>query len=343
MTTIGGDDDRLIWSGAISLQRRAHAVVPWRIPQSQTDLFSPGDANLATRAEMPSGVRLRFATDAEQLTCEVEPMAEAANVDLYAGDRLVATAGFEAGATSLLFKELPVGEKVLELWLPQFVPFRLRQIQLPDGASLARREDTRPRWITYGSSITHCRTAASPSFTWPAVVARERGLNLTSLGFGGECHADPLIARLIRDQPADFVSVKIGINIYGRESLGPRAFRPAVLGTIATIRDGHPDIPLVVCSPIWCPARETAPNAVGMTLRIMREEIEAAVDSFRSRGDRQLYYVDGLKLFDSTLVLHLPDGLHPSAEGYQLMGANFIREVFAVQGVAVPATAAAAS
>ena len=167
------------------------------------------------------------------------------------------------------------------------------------------------------------------------MVARAQGFNLTSLGFGGQCHADPMIARLIRDLYADFVSVKNGINIYGGSTLCPRTFRPAVIGTIATIRDGHPEVPLIVCSPIWSPAREKTPNAVDMTLERMRVEVADAVESFHSRGDKNIYYVDGLKLFDASLAQYLPDDLHPDAEGYRRMGENFLKEVFEVQGVKV--------
>ena len=166
-------------------------------------------------------------------------------------------------------------------------------------------------------------------------MARTQGSNLTSLGFGGQCHADPMVARLIRDLPADLITVKIGINIYGSNSLSRRTFRPAVLGVIATIRDGHPDVPLIVCSPIYGAHRETTPNAVEMTLPLMRDEIARAVASFRERGDDGIYYVDGLRLFDESLAQHLPGNLHPSAEGYELLAANFLREVFDVQGVPV--------
>ena len=65
----------------------------------------------------------------------------------------------------------------------------------------------------------------------------------------------------------------------------------------------------------------------------MRVEIAEAVESFRRRGDEHIHYVDGLRLFDARQAEHLPDNVHPSAEGYRIMGANFLQEVFEVQGV----------
>ena len=335
MSSIAADDPRLIWSGAVSCENGPGWVKPWRIPYRDRDLYSPGNNGLSDRAEMPSSVRLRFATDARTLAFHTEPLTEAGNFDLYADDELVETVAYAAGQTEVRFDSLPEGDKTAELWFSPAMPVTLRSIELSEGAAVGKSEDKRLKWVTYGSSISHCRTAGSPSYTWPGVVARAQGLNLTSLGFGGQCHADPMIARLIRDLDADFVSVKIGINIYGGSTLSPRTFRPAVIGTIATIRDGHPEVPLIVCSPIWSPAREKTPNAVDMTLERMRVEVADAVESFHSRGDKNIYYVDGLKLFDASLARYLPDGLHPDAEGYRRMGENFLKEVFEVQRVKV--------
>ena len=334
---IANDDKRLQWNGAVSLERADGWVRPWRLPHEALDLYAPGDSPLREKAECPAGIRLCLRTDADTLRLAVAPMPAAGNTDLYADGELVETLEFAAGQESLSFDGLPAGEKDLELWLSQTVPFGLGHIEVPDGSLVAQSRDARPRWVTYGSSITHCGAAASPSFTWPAVVARKMGFNLTSMGYGGQCHADPMLARLIRDTPADFVSLKLGINIYGNGSLNPRSFRPAVIGSIATVRDGHPHIPLVVCSPIWSPPREAEKNAVGFTLAQMRLEVEAAVEAFKAHGDGAIHYVDGLRLFDESLAEHLPDDLHPSAQGYQLMGENFARVVFEEIGVEVRA------
>ena len=48
---------------------------------------------------------------------------------------------------------------------------------------------------------------------------------------------------------------------------------------------------------------------------------------YRGAGDRNIHYVDGLKLFGSEYTHMLPDGLHPDPEGYKTLGYNFLREV----------------
>ncbi|HEV2123154.1 MAG TPA: GDSL-type esterase/lipase family protein [Chloroflexota bacterium] len=175
--------------------------------------------------------------------------------------------------------------------------------------------------------MTQCAAAASPTQTWTAIVARERGLNLTCFGFGGQCHIEPMVARLIRDLPADYISLCLGINVYGARSLTARTFRPAVLGFIAIVRERHPDIPLVVISPIVSAPRETEPNQAGLSLALMRQEIAEAVEALRAHGDEALHYVDGLRIFGPDLQHLQPDQVHPDAEGYRVLARNFLREV----------------
>ena len=163
--------------------------------------------------------------------------------------------------------------------------------------------------------------------TWPAIVARKMNLNMICLGYGGQCKVDPMIARMIRDMDADFISLKLGINVYNGD-LSPRTFPAAVIGAIAIIREKHKDIPLVVCSPIYSPPREDTPSTVGNTLKDMREAVKNAVESFRKRGDKNIYYVDGMKIFGPELTDYLPDELHPDAKGMEFMAENFMNEVF---------------
>ena len=314
----------LTWQGAISFHHTGDWTMPWRIPYDDRALFPP-DA-LRDRAAMPAGVRISFRSDTQMVSGRVEPAAESSPIDLYCGGEFCGSAELE-GLDSFRFDGLPGGDKLVELWLPQHGEFRLRSLELSEGASLEPFEDGRPRWTAYGSSITHCRTAASPSQTWPGVAARSLGLNLTCLGYGGNCHLEPMVARMMRDLPADYISMKVGINVYNAASLSPRTFMAAVIGFVHIVREGHPDTPIAVISPIFSPPREAAENAVGFTLSSIRSEVAEAVEIMKARGDANLHYVNGLDLFGPDLAHLLPDDLHPDAEGYKLMGRNFAAKV----------------
>src|SRR6266704_1813796 len=114
-----------------------------------------------------------------------------------------------------------------------------------------RRRPGGPVWLRHGSSISQGSNATTPARTWPAVAARLAGAELRNLGIGGSALADPFTARVMRDAPADLVSVKLGINVVNLDSMRLRSFVPAVHGFLDTIRDGHPTTPLVIISPIF--------------------------------------------------------------------------------------------
>ena len=183
----------------------------------------------------------------------------------------------------------------------------------------------RPRraWLHDGSSISQCGEADLPTHTWPGRVARMHGVDLTSWGFGGQCHLDPLVARVMDAQRTDAISIKVGINIYGQASLGPRTFRSNAIAFVRLLREAHPTVPLAVISPIFSPVREATLNRAGLTLQMMRTDLASAVEALRTHGDQQVHYLDGLDLFGSADRECLPDFLHPDTEGYRRIAERF--------------------
>ena len=322
-------DGPVCFEGAISLERKeGGAVQPWRLPFEAHAFFEPSVAN---KASMPAGVRLTFSSDTASVALDIEPPGVEPDppwvFDLLVDGQLHQRVepGMEAATVS--FDGLPAGERRIELYLPsQYAPVTVRALRIDAGATAAAVPDRRKRVVFYGSSITHCRHAAGPSETWPALVARRFGLHLTSLGYGGDCHMDPVVGRMIRDLPADCIGLKLGINMMSG-SVSDRTFRALAIGLIETIREGHPDTPLAVVSPICHPPNETTENAVGMTLALMRQRLEEACALFTARGDRNVHYVDGLRLMGPGEVHLYADGIHPSAEGYRYLAAAYAREV----------------
>lgn len=320
------DDPRLRWYGAVSQERTDAWTRPWRLPFPKLALFPP--ERLQAQAGMPAGVRLTFNSDTRTLRGSLESDPAAQNLDLVCNGDLIGTRNL-SGRADFSFEDLPAGDKRLELWLPQWGGFRLKGLELDDGATLAPAEDPRPRWLTYGSSISQCAEAASPTRTWPAIVARTRGLNLTCLGFSGECHLDGTVARVLRDLPAEVISLCVGINIQGGNSLSERTFAPALIGFIQTVREGHPETPLVVVSPVHSPPREMVPNKLGLSLQAVRQEVAKVVKLFVAHGDANLFYVDGLELLGPEHAHLLPDALHPNTDGYRVIAENFLEKVVA--------------
>jgi lysophospholipase L1-like esterase len=69
-----------------------------------------------------------------------------------------------------------------------------------------------------------------------------------------------------------------------------------------------------------------------LTLRRVRQMLSTIVEQRRAAGDEQLWYLDGLELFGADDHQLLYDGLHPSPEGYALVGQRFAEKVFGAGG-----------
>ncbi|MER6437640.1 GDSL-type esterase/lipase family protein [Streptomyces sp. NPDC001185] len=369
--------------GALELERTEHGVLPHRLParaRAQCD-----DGQLALAESQPSGVRLALRTRATVVELDTLPTKRAyvgaparpdGVYDLLVDGRLSGRASVTGGnvltvdmttgsATAtpgpvgtVRFDGLPAGTKDVEIWLPHNETTEL--VALRSDAPVEPVPDRgRPVWLHHGSSISHGSDAASPTTTWPALAAALGGVELINLGLGGSALLDPFTARVLRDTPADLISVKIGINLVNTDLMRLRAFAPAVHGFLDTIREGHPDTPLLVVSPILCPLHEDTPGpsapdlgalstgrlrfrAVGdpaetaagkLTLRIIRAELDRIVRQ-RAAGDPHLHHLDGRELYgeaDAT-ELPLPDGLHPDAATHRRMGERFAALAFAPGG-----------
>lgn len=362
--------------GAAELERTADGVRPHRLPAWARRQYP--DPQLLMAEAQPSGVRLVLRTRATVLKLTTRPTklayvgaparpdgvydlvvdgtrtadgvvrgGDVLAIDLQTGAREV-----RPGAPgTVAFAGLPDRDKTVEIWLPHNELTELVALRA-DAPVTAAPADGRPVWLHHGSSISHGSNAASPAGTWPAVAAVAAGVELVNLGFGGGMLLDPLAARTMRDTPADLISVKIGINIVNTDAMRLRAFVPAVHGFLDTIRDGHPETPLLVVSPVLCPIHERTPGpgavdpaslgtgtvrflATGdpaevpagrLTLEVIRAELARVVEQRRA-DDPHLAYLDGRELYGpADEAAHpLPDALHPDAATHQVMGDRFAR------------------
>ncbi|GHF46988.1 GDSL-type esterase/lipase family protein [Streptomyces morookaense] len=369
--------------GAIELERTAHGTLPHRLPARARAQCA--DGQLAMAESQPSGVRLVFRTRATAVELDALPTKRVYTgapprpdgvYDLLVDGRLAGQASVAGGKTltidmragtaetrpgpvgTLRFTGLPGRDKDVEIWLPHNETTEL--VALRTDAPVEPAPDRgRKVWLHHGSSISHGSDAASPTGTWPALAASLGGVELVNLGLGGSALLDPFTARTLRDTPADLISVKIGINLVNADLMRLRAFGPAVHGFLDTVREGHPDTPLLVVSPTLCPIHEDTPGpsapdfsdfangrlrfrAAGdpaerasgkLTLGVIRDELARIVRQ-RAADDPNLHHLDGRELYGpaDAAELPLPDGLHPDAATHRRMGERFAGLVFNGKG-----------
>ncbi|NUP47113.1 MAG: lipase [Catenulispora sp.] len=365
------------YRGALEVVTTQAGVLPRRLPEWTIAQYP--EASVERQATAGSGVRLAFRTAATAVELDVlttVPMPavdepdpdEAGNFELTvdgapAGVRKAPVGnvielddarrqtGFVPGTpTTVRYDGLPAVPKDVEIWLPQWVKTEIVALRA-DAPVQAPAPTGRRVWLHHGSSISQCQEAESPLGVWPVIAARAAGVDPVNLGLSGNCFLDPFVARSIRDAAADVISLKLGINFTSRAVYRLRTLGPTVHGFLDTVREGHPDTPLLVVSPIACPAVERTPGptlwrdgvftatgdpadvaAGALTLEVVRGELRRIVGE-RAKQDPNIAYLDGLELLGLDEAQEfLGEGLHPNPAGYRLIGERFATLAFGPGG-----------
>jgi hypothetical protein len=328
-----------------------------------------GVSGLHRWTRFPSGVRLRFRTQATTIALEVHVMPltiarvieepAVARFDLVVDGHEVQTEAARKGGQirlemdgplttkeefirgegeEITFTNLGESMKEIEIWLPAGALVEIRSISA-NNEILPPTQSENKKWVHYGSSISQCAETERPLDIWSVHASRLLGLDIRNLGLAGEAHLDGFVARTIADLPADFISLKLGINVVNGDSMRERTFIPAVHNFLDTIREKKPTTPILVISPIICPFHEVNPGptligdsgltsmnrphalaAGALNLPKIRTILERIV---HERDDQNLYFLNGLELFNENDLHLMPDLLHPNSQGYRLMGERF--------------------
>jgi hypothetical protein len=363
-------EHKLGWAmhGIARMDKTARGITFSRLPEWTYPQHAHASI-VAKMAERLSGVHIDIETAATQIAVTYRSLRDSnPSTNWMAGPSTIAvtTEGFEQsishsngdlriwnfdvleqeieGEDSVAEFELPATNtpRLVQIWLPQNCPIELISIEANDEWQSADTSH-QPLWLHCGSSISHCEDAGGPLGVWPVAAARELGLDVYNLLLGGCANLEQFAARTIRDMPAKLISLKLGINVVNNASYTARTFGPAVHGFIDTIRDAHKTTPILVISPVSCPAHEDNPGPsetsldgmvqgqpfsrhswIGeLTLRGIREILSELV-AVRAATDPNIHYLDGLQLFNHNEALTMPDGINPDASGYRTIAANFV-------------------
>jgi lysophospholipase L1-like esterase len=283
-------------------------------PRADPADFSRLPADTWEAARIPVGVRLELTGDADAIEIDYTTATD----DLgYRGDQAgreftvwqgddkheSVTAQFGAGTA-----RLPLGSSAGDLpWVvhvPEGMRPRLHALR-PVGGTVAPAP-AGPRWLAYGDSITEGWVASEPGMAWPSIVGRRHHLDFVNLGYAGSARGELATAEQIAAlPPADVISIMYGTNCWSRIPDSVDSFVTRLQAFLTIVRQGHPDTPLLVVSPILRPDAETTPNRLGASLNDLRDVIESTALSLADQG------VSMLSGNGHVTADQLPDGVHP--------------------------------
>ncbi|MBO1330942.1 GDSL-type esterase/lipase family protein [Streptomyces sp. VRA16 Mangrove soil] len=288
----------------------------------------PGDT--WERAGVPAGVRLEFvargatAVELDYTAYERSP-ADRLRPDppvfaLLSDGALVTEAPARPGARTVRLP-LPRPDGAYTVHLPEVLRPVLRDVRGagagPPGLAPA---PPRPRWLVHGDSIVEGWSGTRPHRAWPAVAGRALGAEDVNLGYAGAARGELASAQQLAALDADLVTLAFGTNCWSRTPMSAPLLYETARAFLAVVRRGHPDVPLLVVSPVLRPDAESTPNALGATLAELRAAIErAALDAG-----------GGVRLLRGGPLLgpgHLVDGVHPGDEGHARIAAAVVENL----------------
>ena len=173
-----------------------------------------------------------------------------------------------------------------------------------------------PRWIVYGDSVAGGWIASAPALAWPAVAGRTHGFDVVNMGYAGAARGEIPSAEQIGEMDGDLITVAYGTNCWVRTPHSLAMIEAGFGAFLDVVRQGHPETPILVVSPIVRPDAETTANRLGASLEDIRGAIETVTRDHVGSGGLHLELVPGRHLVHES---QLGDGIHPNDDGHRAL------------------------
>lgn len=207
--------------------------------------------------------------------------------------------------------KFPTKEKrEILIHFPLYCAITELSIGLPEGASLEKwggYKREKPV-LFYGSSITQGACASTPGNDYAGKISRRFDTNYRNLGFSGSAKGEVAMMEYLAEQ-------EMSVFVYDYDYNAPNAkhLRKTHYRGYRIVREKNPDLPIVMCS---------MPNydRPGIEAHERRNVIAATYARALAEGDRNVYFVDGKKVYttfnaDGGSV----DTSHPNDYGFHRM------------------------
>ena len=188
-------------------------------------------------------------------------------------------------------------------------------IGLEEGAQVLPTDGyaTEKPVVFYGSSITQGACASHPGNSYIAMLARKFDFNYINLGFSGGCRAELEFARYIAG-----LDLSAFVLDYDHNAPSCADLEATHEPFFKEYRKLRPDVPVIFIS--------ASDHCSGLESRMKRREvIRKTYENALAAGDKNVYFVDGLKAYEEVGVEFCTvDNAHPNDLGFYLIYKNAI-------------------
>lgn len=297
-------------------------------------------------AQDPTGGRIRFSTNSTKLVIRLEYPSPPGmrnmhafgqtGVDLYLDGAYrgtaIATADSKPGVPveHVYFENQPRQERQITLYLPLYKPVKVLGIGVDKDATVGKAAPfALPKPVVfYGTSITQGGCASRSGMSYQAILGRTLNIDHVNLGFSGNGKGEPVVAQAIAEIDAGMFVLDFAVNNETLESL-VEVYDPF----IATLREKHPDTPILAITPIANTKEQFNPDNKSEG---MRAHIRQVVSRRIGAGDKHLQLLEGTDMLGPDRLDGLVDGSHPNDLGFQWMADDIAIRISKMLGLRMP-------
>lgn len=328
-------DGKTLWFNALDIGLEGQGWTTLKHPYDRLPAEAEGKVTDAVwnLSHHSAGLSVRFVTDSPQISARWSlrsdrldmthmPATGVSGLDLYAkgGDGefhwlAVGRPEKASGNETALVSGLPAGMHEYILYLPLYNGTESLEVGINPGTTLSKAPAypaNRAKPILFwGTSILHGGCASRPGMAYPSIIGRHMQRPTINLGFSGNGKMDPELVKLIAVLDVAMYVIDCAPN------MGPDLITERTDPLVHTLRDAHPDTPIVLVENIvyqqsWFIDRK------GKSYKDKNAALFAAYQRLLGEGVKNLYYIPGDDLLghDSEATV---DGTHPTDVGFLRM------------------------
>lgn len=286
-----------------------------RMPEAVAKSVSPGVYALHANT---AGGRVRFVTDSPYIAIHTTldtllkmshfSLTGSLGFDLYANNRYVETYIPPFDIANGYEGIIELGERKareITINLPLYCDVKELHIGLKEGCLLQAPQPYKNEKpiVYYGSSITQGGCASRPGMCYQAMLSREFNYDYINLGFAGNAKAE--------DEMIDYIkNLDMSLFVYDYDHNAPTVEYLANTHEkmFQAVREKHPLIPAIIMSrpKHFLTEEEEKRRAI----------IETTYQNAISKGDKNVYFIDGKALTELCQDSGTVDNTHPTDFGF---------------------------
>jgi lysophospholipase L1-like esterase len=318
LKSIAPNDSRIHLSGTkyskiseemIEFRRHSDSVLALPITES---LFN------AEKAKTTSGIVISFISESPEIVLHFRKLPgtqRTGSFGIKQNGEFTGSFKLRYNADTLIaftVEAVDTGETLFEISLPTWNNLAFTGLEIEEGTTLKNfTPESKKIYVAYGNSITHGVGQYGTHETYAYKVAEHFNWELYNVAVGGAKTSSAIAAMLRDDFPEiDYMTILIGFNDYNGEGVDTAKYKKRYSEVLNFIRSKHHYTKIFCIAQTY--TKQDTSVRTGIPIEDFRKVVYNIVKSRQSRGDKNIYLIEGNRITDES---NLKDIVHFSVEG----------------------------